>query len=119
MRSFFQHLKAAWRYGVTYPYLPWADEPDRWNVLHAANLSRFMETETGQLLKARMANLVSRRAVAVTKDPDSTLRDNGTVDGIAGTIAFIEGHMIENMPELEAEPPEQAEVLEELEEVFD
>jgi hypothetical protein len=99
MRSFLQHLKAAWRYGTIYPYLPWADETDSWTVVHGAALSQFMNSPAGQVLKARMTNLVSRRAIAVATDPKSTLRDNGTVEGLAGLIAFVEGHLVENLAE--------------------
>lgn len=110
MRDFLRHLKAAWRYGLSFPYSEQSDAPDFWGAEDAEETARFFNSRAGRKLSVRLRNYAIKLAEAAVQNPVCSPYQNGQASGARLTFAAIEAHYPQ-----EKEEPEQETALEQLE----
>lgn len=94
MSLFFRHLRAAWIFLRYTPFVPAFDHEDYWTEADSAAYSAFMNSPTGQKLKNRSSNLMTRSAVNATQHTHNSAYRNGWASGITATFSWLDSHLL-------------------------
>ena len=97
--SWFRQLRTAWLFLRYVPYVPAFDHEDYWNKDDMAAYSAFMNSPTGQKLRNRCNNLMTRSAVNATQHTQNPIYRNGWASGIAATFSWLDSHLLQISPD--------------------
>lgn len=94
MSLFLRHLRAAWLFLRYTPYVEAYDHEDFWTQEDSAAYTSFMNSPSGQKLRARMGNLMTRSAVNATQHTHNPVYRNGWASGITATFSWLDSHLL-------------------------
>lgn len=103
MRDFWRHLKAAWLFGRSFPYIEQADAEESWTDKDASALFSFFETNSGKKLKLRLNNYCINKAREVVNQPNGHKYQIGVAAGLGMMTAALYSHAPEPQPEEQEE----------------
>ena len=90
MTAFIRHLRAAWNFGRTLPYVSDADQADYWSELDAQWLHSMFATPTGRKFLIKMRNYAMLVAAQSVCDASNALYRKDTAAGLFASIAAME-----------------------------
>lgn len=94
MRDWFKRIRSAWLYLKYVPYVDAYDHEDYWTVEDERAWSGVMNSPTGQKLRNRANNFITKSAVNATRSTQDHKYACAWSNGVAATFTWLDSHCL-------------------------